>query len=259
MSVNNEISRLQTVPRTILRLVNGITLSPERTLDIVLESLRELVDYELAVVMGYSGDDSLMVRTMKGPLATSRLSGYTISLSARADIADLIAGGKPRLFGDDEAHVARCRDSMLEEYRRNYVNKTRPYDGIMGMLGELARQGLKLAVFSNKNDDLTKKLVAALLPEGYFAAVIGSGPGMPEKPDPSGVLLISGQLGIHPERLIYVGDSDVDMETANKAGMCGVGALWGFRTKEELISSGARYVLDHPMDLFRILHEGNGA
>jgi len=172
---------------------------------------------------------------------------------------NLVYRALPEDVRDDEAHVARCRDSMLEEYRRNYVNKTRPYDGIMEMLGELARQGLKLAVFSNKNDDLTKKLVAALLPEGYFAAVIGSGPGMPEKPDPSGVLLISGQLGIHPERLIYVGDSDVDMETANKAGMCGVGALWGFRTKEELISSGARYVLDHPMDLFRILHEGNGA
>ncbi len=105
MSVINEISRSELAPRTIQRLVNGITLSPERTLDIVLESLRELVDYELAVVMGYSGDDNLMVRTMKGPLATSRLSGYSISLRARTDIAALIAGGKPRLFGDREAHV----------------------------------------------------------------------------------------------------------------------------------------------------------
>ncbi|PKL24350.1 MAG: AAA family ATPase [Spirochaetae bacterium HGW-Spirochaetae-3] len=87
-----------------MRLGNEIMLSPERTLDIVLESLRELVDYELAVVMGYYGDDRLIVRTTKGPLASSRLSGYSISLSARSDIADLIALGRPRLFRDDEAH-----------------------------------------------------------------------------------------------------------------------------------------------------------
>ncbi len=159
----------------------------------------------------------------------------------------------------DEAQVSKCRDSMLKEYGRNYVNKTRPYDGITDLLDELARRELKMAVFSNKNDDLTKKLVGMLLPERRFTAVIGSGPGMPEKPDPRGLLLISRQLGIDPGSLIYAGDSDVDMETASKVGMCGVGALWGFRTKEELISNGARYVLDHPMDLLRVLDEGNGA
>jgi phosphoglycolate phosphatase len=72
-------------------------------------------------------------------------------------------------------------------------------------------------------------------------------------------LLISRQSGINPERLIYVGDSDVDMETARNAGMYAVGALWGFRTKEELISNGAEYLLKDPMDLLQILQEEDGA
>lgn len=159
----------------------------------------------------------------------------------------------------DDGLISRCRDSMLEEYGRNFLNKTRPYDGITDLLDELVRRGLKLAVFSNKNDDLTKKLVAALLPDWDFAAVIGSSAEMPEKPDPRGALLISRQSGINPERLIYVGDSDVDMETARNAGMYAVGALWGFRTKEELISNGAEYLLKDPMDLLQILQEEDGA
>lgn len=158
----------------------------------------------------------------------------------------------------DEGLISRCRDSMLEEYGKSYLNKTRPYDGITDLLDELVRRGLKLAVFSNKNDDLTKKMVATLLPDWRFAAVIGSSAEMPEKPDPKGALLVSGQLGISPERLIYVGDSDVDMETAHNTGMYAVGALWGFRTKEELISNGAEYLLKHPMDLLQILQEGSG-
>lgn len=158
----------------------------------------------------------------------------------------------------DEGLISRCRDSMLEEYGKNYLNKTRPYDGITDLLDELVRRGLKLGVFSNKNDDLTKKLVAALLRDWHFAAVIGSSSEIPEKPDPKGALLISRQLGISPERLIYVGDSDVDMETAHNAGMYAVGALWGFRTKEELISNGSEYLLKDPMDLLQILQEEGG-
>ena len=73
--------------------------------EIVLDSLRELVDYELAVILAYESGYILRVRTMKGPLASSRLAGFSIFLAERADLAELLASGKPRLFRTDEEYV----------------------------------------------------------------------------------------------------------------------------------------------------------
>lgn len=105
MSVYNDISVKRTSWQPWLRLEHNALLVPERTMDLVLESLSELVDYELAVVLGFSSDDRLTVRTMKGPLASPGLAEYSISLAARTDLAGLIADGKPILFGTDENHI----------------------------------------------------------------------------------------------------------------------------------------------------------
>ena len=153
----------------------------------------------------------------------------------------------------DEARIALCRDSLLKEYGRNCLKKTRPYEGITDLLDGLDRRKMNRAVFSNKIDHLTKRIVEALFPGRSFPVVVGAGAGMPEKPDPTGVLSVARQLGIEPERLIYVGDSDVDMETARNAGMHPAGALWGFRTKEELVTHGAESLLEHPIDLLKIV------
>ncbi len=153
-----------------------------------------------------------------------------------------------------EELILKCYNSMLEGYRSNCLNKTRPYDGISELLNELTDRKLKIAVFSNKIEELTRKVVSGLLPNWNFETVIGFSPEIPRKPDPFGALLISRKIGISPENLIYVGDTDVDMLTANKAGMFAVGAAWGFRTSEELISSGAKYLLNHPLDLLKILN-----
>lgn len=171
-------------------------------------------------------------------------------------IRNLVSMALPREV-EDEGLITMYQEMMVERYGNNCVKKTRPYDGITGLLDGLVERGIKLAVFSNKSDDLTKKVVAALLPDWRFEAVVGSAAGMPAKPDPSGALMISRQMGVSAGDMIYTGDSDVDMQTANKAGMCAVGALWGFRTKEELISNGAKYLLRHPMDMLRIL-QGRG-
>jgi len=153
----------------------------------------------------------------------------------------------------DEARIALCRDSLLKEYGMNCLKKTRPYEGITDLIDGLDRRRIKRAVFSNKIDYLTKRIVGELFPGRPFPVVIGAGAGMPEKPDPTGVLSVARPLGIEPERLIYVGDSDVDMETARNAGMHPAGALWGFRTKEELVTHGAESLLEHPIDLLKIV------
>lgn len=155
--------------------------------------------------------------------------------------------------GAGEEMITLSHGLMLEEYGRNCTNKTRPYDGIADMLDGLAARGIRTAVFSNKSDELTKKVAAALLWNWRFEALVGSGAGYPEKPDPSGALAISRQMGIGPGDIIYAGDSGIDMETAKNAGMYAVGVLWGFREKEELLSNGAEHLLAYPADMLGIL------
>ncbi|HWQ89826.1 MAG TPA: HAD family hydrolase [Desulfitobacteriaceae bacterium] len=154
---------------------------------------------------------------------------------------------------DKEEQVEKYYSLLVKEYQHNCVNKTRPYDGIAEMLNELAAQEMKLAVFSNKLDELTRKVVTTLLPDWNFEAVLGFSVKIPRKPNPQGALLISQKAGIRPENFIFVGDTDVDMLTANSAGMYAVGVSWGFRSRDELLSSGARHLLDHPLDLMQIL------
>ncbi len=149
--------------------------------------------------------------------------------------------------------VSECYDSMMNEYRANCTTKTRPYSGIADLLKHLFSRGINLAVLSNKADELTRKVVSTLLPEAHFGAIIGSSDKWPRKPDPSGALEIVRRFQLDPEDFVYVGDTDVDMQTANRAGMYAVGALWGFRTKEELLANGAKYILNRPADLIDLL------
>ncbi len=153
----------------------------------------------------------------------------------------------------DEATVTQCLSSMIETYRNNCINKTRPYQGIAELLNELASRNIKLSVFSNKADELTQKIVPSLLPNWKFEEIVGLTTEANKKPSPIGALQISKKLAIQPEEILYVGDSGVDMQTANNAGMYAVGALWGFRPKEELTSNGAQYLLTHPLDLIQLL------
>ncbi|MDR3584468.1 MAG: HAD family hydrolase [Desulfosporosinus sp.] len=166
-------------------------------------------------------------------------------------IKNLVREALPKASKEEEQ--IRCFDLMMEDYRNNCTNKTQLYDGIAELLNELTTRKMKLAVLSNKVDDLTKKVVMSLLPNWNFEVVIGVSSEIPRKPDPLGAMLISKQLGISAENLIYVGDTGVDMQAANSAGAFAVGALWGFRAKEELTSNGAKYLLNHPLDLIQML------
>lgn len=140
-----------------------------------------------------------------------------------------------------------------EEYAQNWNAKTRPYDGIPEMLDGLVERGLKVAVLSNKPDDFTRKCVNELLPKWTFDAILGHHDAIPPKPDPTGARQIADDLRASPERILYLGDSSIDMETALAAGMWPVGVLWGFRSREELEESGARAVIEAPRDVFDLL------
>lgn len=149
--------------------------------------------------------------------------------------------------------ISDCLASLIEDYRDNCLVETHLYPGIEELLYSLQERELKLAVFSNKADDLTRIIVQALLPGIKFSKIVGARPDYPKKPDPSGARLISEFLEIIPEKMIYMGDSDVDMLTARGARMLAVGVLWGFRTREELLLNGADHLLSDPSELMALL------
>ena len=155
----------------------------------------------------------------------------------------------------DEALAGRLVALVREEYARRWAEKTRPYEGVPELLDELARRGVSMAIFSNKPHDFTTLCVAELLPHWRFDLVLGADENTPLKPDPAGALRVARQVGVEPQAFLYLGDSGVDMTTAGAAGMCGVGALWGFRTAEELLEKGAQKLINHPSELLNLLQQ----
>jgi phosphoglycolate phosphatase len=146
----------------------------------------------------------------------------------------------------DPAELRRFVDLMQREYAARWTCKTRPYPGVAEMLSTLAAAGLRLAVLSNKPDDAAHEVVRTFLPDVRFEVVLGATPTRPKKPHPAAALEIADRMGIPPALFAFVGDSSMDMQTAVSAGMLPIGALWGFRTAEELISAGACLLLRHP-------------
>ncbi len=138
-------------------------------------------------------------------------------------------------------------------YDTTWPQKSPPYDGIPELLDALSRKNIKAAVLSNKSDDFTRRMVSELLPRWTFEAVKGVRPGATRKPDPAGALQIAEMTGIAPEKTVFMGDSDMDMQTAVHANMYPVGVLWGFREADELLANGAKHLLEHPMELLGIL------
>jgi phosphoglycolate phosphatase len=149
-----------------------------------------------------------------------------------------------------------CTQAMFDIYQANCMNKTKPYAGITELLDALDKRQIRYAVLSNKADEFSKKIVASLFPQRNFAFVVGVTDEASKKPNPQNALKMSKEFGHHPEEIVFVGDSGIDMQTANNAGMCAIGALWGFKSKEELKQNKANHTIEHPIDLLKVLSIG---
>ena len=149
--------------------------------------------------------------------------------------------------------LEELRAEAQAAYDAEPVALTRPYAGVPELLSALKARGLALAVLSNKPDGLAVQVVERLFPGAGFSLVRGETPAFPRKPDPAGALDIARRLGAGPSECLYVGDTDIDMETARRAGMTAVGAAWGFRGRRELEEAGADRVIAAPGELLDLL------
>ncbi|HEX2394917.1 MAG TPA: HAD family hydrolase [Bacteroidales bacterium] len=148
--------------------------------------------------------------------------------------------------------INTCLHELIIDYDENCLVKTHLYNGIPELLNELTNRNVKQAVFSNKAEPLTIKIVSHLLPDIPFVKISGARPDIPKKPDPAGALEISKIMKIKSDELVYMGDSDVDMLTAGNAGMFAVGVSWGFRSRKELLNNGAAIIIDAPRQILEL-------
>lgn len=135
-------------------------------------------------------------------------------------------------------------------YAKHKADHTAPYPGILRLLRRMARYGVPVAVVSNKDDAPAKALVRDYFGP-YVAVIKGRTDEYAIKPDPGLVFAALNELGADPARTLYIGDSNVDMETAKNAGLDSCGVLWGFRTEAELSAAGAKYLVENVHELGR--------
>jgi phosphoglycolate phosphatase len=149
--------------------------------------------------------------------------------------------------------IAESVAAFKQEYADNWRDRTTPYAGVSEMLDHLTAAGLQLAILSNKPHAFTQLCVEQLLPRWSFAPVLGQREGVPKKPDPAAALEAAERMELPPRDILYVGDTSIDMQTAQAAGMDPVGVLWGFRDADELRQAGAGWLIKHPSELLPIV------
>lgn len=145
--------------------------------------------------------------------------------------------------------VTQLHSEMVKEYQLRCVDCTKPYPGIEDLLEFLNEKNIPICVLSNKMDHLTLLIVKALFGKYRFSEVRGACPDVPIKPHPKGAFLLAEKLNVPPRNILYLGDTNVDIETANAAEMIAVGCTWGFRTEQELIDAGASFIVRAPSDV----------
>jgi phosphoglycolate phosphatase len=152
-------------------------------------------------------------------------------------------------IGTEDSIIQQCCISFTRRYSRTWKRNSCPYEGINDMLSALKRQGVMLAVLSNKPHEFTKLFVDEFFPHEQFSIVYGQRDGFPKKPDPTVALEIASRFGVRPQDTIFVGDSGVDIQTGKAAGMLTAGVSWGFRSLRELTENNADILVHNPLEL----------
>lgn len=214
------------------------------------------MSYETAV---FDLDGTLLDTLEDLYLATNcSLARHSLPLRTRDEVRLFVGNGVEMLIRravppdtDEETTLA-----VLSDFKTIYAaiceDHTRPYDGILEMLTALRERGIRVAVVSNKFDAATKKLC-----KKYFGdlveVAIGEKAGVRKKPAPDTVYEALKELGVTLEGAVYIGDSDVDIQTARNCGMPCISVTWGLRDKDFLIENGAKALVDTPESLLEVI------
>lgn len=154
----------------------------------------------------------------------------------------------------EEEITDNCFVDFKAHYKDNSANSTKPYDEIIDVLNGLKSKGVKIAVVSNKADFAVQGLMLKYFPDVFHFAV-GEKEGVRRKPCPDSVFTAMEFLNADKNKTVYIGDSDVDIETARNSGIPCIAVTWGFRDKEVLESLNPEYIIDKPSQITEIITE----
>ena len=211
---------------------NTIVFDMDGTLLNTLEDLTDSVNYALQIC-GYTQRTLDEVRRFVG-------NGVRVLMNQAVPA------------GTSDEDIVKCLTIYRKHYSENMQHKTRPYEGINELLKSLKEKDIKLAIVSNKYDSAVKALCKDYF-QDFIRIAIGESPEVDKKPAPDSVFTALEQLGAVKEESLYVGDSEVDVQTARNAGLKCIGVTWGFRDREVLAAEGADIIIDRPQELLEYL------
>lgn len=195
--------------------------------------------------------DGTVLNTL-GDLAAAvnhTLREFSMPERSIAEVAAALGNGAAYLIAHTvpDGTPKELTDKVLAAYAPYYDAHcdilTAPYDGIVPLMQKLRGRGVKLAVISNKQDTAVKPLAEKYFP-GLLEIAVGESAEVRRKPNPDAVLAALRHIGVEREDAIYVGDTEVDLQTARNAGMECASVDWGFRTREQLVEIGAEHIFD---------------
>lgn len=155
--------------------------------------------------------------------------------------------------GTSQAELDEALAQFTVYYNAHKDIQTAPYEGIPELLNKLKSRGLRLCVLSNKPHEISTQIVKQYFGEDTFDIIMGKSPDFPVKPAPVSCNYLIGRLGLAKHNVLYVGDSNVDMQTARNADLTSCGVCWGFRSEAELRAEGAAFLAHTPDDIFDII------
>jgi phosphoglycolate phosphatase len=152
-----------------------------------------------------------------------------------------------------QENIQLIRHHFLEYYGVHNADLTTPYPGITDLLLRLQKKGIMMAVASNKYQIGTDELIRHFFPLIHFTAVFGQRENIPTKPDPTIVHDILSVSKVEKNKVLYIGDSGVDMQTAQNSGIEAVGVTWGFRPRAEMEEFSPKYIVDNPSEILPLI------
>ncbi|MBQ8284117.1 MAG: HAD family hydrolase [Clostridia bacterium] len=188
------------------------------------------------------------------------LQSFGLKTRTKEEVRSFVGNGvvnlMQRAVGEEHLQQSNILAAFREYYKAHCEDKTKPYDGVMKLLTELKKRGIKTAVVSNKMDSAVKALTKT-----YFDGLIGDAVGENEaagirkKPAPDSLIAVMEKLGADKQSTVYVGDSEVDIQTADNAGVDCISVTWGFKDEPFLIENGGKIFVDDPMDILNFCKE----
>lgn len=186
------------------------------------------------------------------------LSLYDFPCRKMEEVRSFVGNGVARLMelcipeGIDNLAYEKCLGDFRRHYSGNMQNKTDAYEGIMELLRQLSKENYKMAIVSNKFDSAVKELNKEYF-EKYIKLAIGESENVSKKPAPDIVFKALEELSSCVDKSVYVGDSEVDVKTAQNSGVICIGVTWGYRNRNVLEQMGANYIIDKPEELLKII------